>query len=706
MDNQSANTETLKKMNIAFENERKDRIENELDSVIRIFLGADARRFDAPLSNTFSVFSNYLKLIMRRKLVNPNFILSSVIKWTRSYVGLFLIGMIIREGANPNVYYSYVGRGNLHLIAWTAVVRGPGDPFFFYIITVLRILGSDIFRPAIRFEGDSDDVDVRLVEQSFQDMSNSSLRGGEEFYFRAGLNVRDYVIQTGYTIEKNIATYLNSVDDNWLLDIIIASDDLSRLTILIDSKWDFIEEIITNDITLAKFIIDLSTSFAVKIASSMENTKYPMITNIVNAQSIPLFATSVSCDSDLFTIFLQKGSSVKYVTINTLLTFYKIFKNNEIRLYQNVFSMLDDAIKIGADIDLYQFNFLVSLADYDEIERIRKSYQTPRWKKLCSRRGKGMETKNIEEGGNLRQVAFDLNLDYHMNEEQICEKLNQISLVGEDQYFESAVKRQEDRVALEVETPVDLIGEEEGGERSVDTGRQMSRCDPKTMILKNPYAFNDARMAYYKEPKDGKVYCFTSDTFQSLITSRINPYNDQPLPQRFLQVIRAQLNTLKEIGVYDTNINIKDALREAFTRSEINNKKTDLQYETVMKIFSMYGISEERFESLRSETLNDTILKSIAKVILINFDTLPLILKQKTTARIIYSMAKRGTPMAREDGRISDDLSKELFSSISRAISGDYRSLEEYDEYGEPIFDENGEPLPLDDYDQIMGGNY
>lgn len=696
------NTEILKMMNIAFKNERRDRIENEIDSAIRIFLGADARRNDTPLTNTFSVFSNYLKLIIRRKLVNPNYILSSAIKWTKGYVGLFLIGMIIREGANPNVYYSYTGRGNLHVIAWTAVVK-PANYMYHHIVTVLRMLGADIYRPAIRFEGDSEDVDVRLVEQAFED----GTYGSDDYYFKAGLNVKDYVMQSGYNIEKNVSTHLNSVDDEWLLDILIATDDVKRLNTVITSKWKYIEDIIRNEITLSKFIIDLSTAFAVKIATSMENTRYPKITDIINAQSVPLFATSVSCDPDLFTIFLQKGSAVKYVTINTLLSFYKIFKNNEVRLYQSAFLMLEDAVKIGAEIDLYQFNFLVSLADYDEIEKIRKSYQTPRWKKLCSRRGKGMETKAVEEGGNLRQVAFDLNLDYHMNEEQICEKLTQISLMGEDQFFESAVKRQEERVALDVESPADLaLSDRKGGERSVDMGRKVARCDPKTMILKNPYAYNDARMAFYRDPKDGKVYCFTSDTFQSLLSTRINYYNDEPLPPRFLQVIKAQLNTLKEIGVYETNTDIKDALKETFSRSEINNEKTDRQYSTVMTILGMNGVSEERFESLRSETLDDTILKSIAGVVLINFDTLPMILKQKTTARVIYSLAKRATPMSREDGRISDDLSRDLFVSIARAISGGSRSLEEYDEYGEPILDETGMPLPADDYDGIMGGNY
>ena len=129
-----------------------------------------------------------------------------------------------------------------------------------------------------------------------------------------------------------------------------------------------------------------------------------------------------------------------------------------------------------------------------------------------------------------------------------------------------------------------------------------------------------------------------------------------------------------------------------------------------MTALSIYGVSQERFESLRTEVLKDTILMGIANVNLINFNTLPMILKQKTTTRIIYSLAKMDTPEARLGGEITDNLSKELFSRISAAVSGDTRDLSEYDEYGEPVFDEEGNPIFVPDggegYNEIVGQNY
>jgi len=696
-----SNTDVLKIMNIAFRNERRDKIDSEINAVIKLYLTADVRRGDEPLSNAFSVFSNYLRLIMRRKLLNPNYVMSSIIKWARpNSISLFLLGMVIREGANPNVYLNYPGKGNLHVLVWMAAVRGPADPMYQYMATVLRMLGSDIYRPALRFEGDSSDVDVRVLEQAFEDTGTD-----DSYYYRAGMNVNDYVAQNGYIFEKTVTSFLNSMSDEWLLDVLVAADDVVRFNSITSddakkNEWKYISSVLDNPISLTRFIIDLSTASAENIVTTMDVKRYPLLAETINGQSIPLFAASASCDQDMFNLFIRKGSSIKYITINAIISFYKIFRGREIKLADNCFNMLNDAVKIGADIDQYQFEFFVSVADYGEIEKIRNSFQTPKWKKLCSVK------KNVYSDGRpeLRQIAFNLNLDYSMDDEKICNKLEQIANVGVDQYFESAIRRQEERVALDVEGPTAFL--------SSGVGKVKSRCSAKSMVLKNPYAYNDARMAFYKDPKDGEVYCFTSDTFDSLISTRINYYNGQKLPQKFLSTIKSQLSTLKEIGVYETNENIKDSLKEVYSRSVINNKKTDLQYNTVMKVLGMYGVSQERFESLRSETLKDTILTDIAGVRLINFDVMPMVLKQRTTTRVLYSLAKNDTPVSRLDGQISDDLGKDLFILIARAISGDAPNLLEYLDYVEnpDNYDEEGNKLPEDympnDYSQIMGKNF
>lgn len=722
MDNLSereSNTDVLKAMNLAFRNERREKIDSQIDAVIRLYLTAEVRRGEEPLSNAFSIFSNYLRLILRRKLVNPNFVMSSIIKWARpNHIGLLLLGMVIREGANPNVYLTYPEKGNLHVLAWMSVARGQADTMYQYMATVLRLLGSNIYSPAVRFEGDSSDMDVRLLEQSFEDTGTD-----DAYYYRAGLNVADYVAQNGYVFEKTVTSFLNSMDDEWLLDTLIATDDVARFNSVTSddatrNEWKYVTSILENPVSLTRFIIDLSIASAENIAAAMDVKKYPLLSDTINGESIPLFACTASCDRDLFNLFIRKGSSVKYSSINSIITFYKIFRNNEIKLYESCFHMLNDAVKIGADIDLYQLNFFVSAADYSDIEKIRESYQVPKWKKLCSVRKKTFSTEARPE---LRQISFNLNLDYAMDDAKICSKLEQIAQVGTEQYYESAVRRQEERVAIETEGPTSFLPSQfgsseigEGGDIDIiesAVGKIKSRCSAKSMALRNPYAYNDARLAFYKDPKNGEVYCFTSDVFNSLISTRMNPYTNEKLPQKFLATIKAQLATLKEIGVYETNQDIRDSLKDVYSRSKIDNVKTDRQYNTVIEVLTHYGVSRDRFESLRSETLKDTILKDIAGVNLTNFGLLPMVLKQRTTTRILYSLAKSDTPVVRESGEISDDLGKNLFISIARAISGDAPNLLEYLDYVEnpDYYDEEGNLIPEEmrgvDYDGIVGGN-
>lgn len=701
---EQSNTDILKILNICFENERKDRIESEVDTVIRNYLTAPVNRGEEPLTNAFSIFSNYLRIIMRKKLINPNYVLSSVIKWTKNYVGLFMIGMVIKEGANPNIYFTFPGRGNLHVLVWASVVKGPSDPIYLYIATVLRMLGSDIYRPAIRFEGNSSDMDVRLIEQSFEDMDTD-----ESEFYRAGLNVKDYVARNSYALEESVNPFLNSMEDQWLLDVLIATDDVARFNSLTDkdarkNEWEFISSVLDNRISLTRFIIDLSTASAENIIATMDDKRYPLLTETINGQTIPLFAATASCDRDMFNLFIKKGSSIKYVTINTIISFYKIFKNNKVKLFDSCFHMLNDAVKIGADIDLFQFNFFTSLADYGEIEKIRTSYEVPKWKKLCSVK------KSIDSRPALRQIAFSLNLDYSMDDEKICNQLERIASMGTDQYLESAIRRQEERIALDVEAPTNFVksGNYEDVSNSV-VGKIRPRCDPKSMVLSNPYAYNDGSLAWLKDPDDGKLYCFPSSTFKMLVSTKVNFYTGKKLPIKFLSTIKTMLSTLREIGVVDNNQDIKDSLKEIYSRSKIDNKKTDHQYETIMEILSHYGVTRERFESLRSETLRDTILADICDVNLVNFNVLPMALKQRTTTRILYSLAKNDTPFSREEGKIDE---KDLFISISRAIAGDAPGLMEYlDRMEEPEEEEEGESLEEEEkmrkeFAEIMGKNY
>ena len=645
-----ANIDFLKELNIAFKNESRDRIEESIDLVIKLIMDVNPYTEMEGISNIFSVVSNYIKMIVKNKNANANFVLSSAIKHANNFIGLFFIGMLIRSGANPNVYFPYPGYGNLHILAILALrSQGGSDPYFRYICNLLRMLGSDINYPAYSYQSIEGELDINFVES----VADSS----DDQYKRSTITVKDFILENGKYPDEDLQGFINSISGDDKLHIIIAADNIDLMLSYLDSN--FFRNVNENPINIAIFYINLSVASATNIARNLTKKEIPMIENLVNGQPIPLYSATASMDEELFSIFIKKGSLIKYLTINHLIIYYKYFKQEDIMLYRNNYYMLLEAIKLGADIDIYQFDLLASAADYDELDNIRVAFQTPKWKKLCS----VIQKKPRQE---LKQMAFDLNLDYNMSEEKICNKLRQISLVDKMDYYESAVKRQEERISSEVASNEEYLGNKK---------LTKSLCNAKSTIITNPYAYNDARMAFYKDPKDGEVWCFTSDTFTNLIASQINPYNGNPLPLKFVETIKAQVNILRELGVYDTNTNIKDALKEIYERSVINNVKTEYAFNTVVKCLSLFGVSEERFSTLKSITQEDTILRDICGVRIKHFDFMTLRHRIMTTARIIYSLSKS-----------KDEAPSDIYEQIAQAIVGyeDFSPSEntiDYDQY-------------------------
>lgn len=610
------NIDFLKELNIAFKNESRDRIEETVDLVIKLIMDVNPFTQMEGMSNIFSVVSNYIKLIVKNKNVNPNYVLSSVIKYANNFIGLFFIGMLVRNGANPNVYFPYPGYGNLHILAILALrSQGVSDPYFRYICNLLRILGSDINYPALSYQTIEGDLDINFVEGIADDTRDDQ-------YKRSTITVKEFILENGKYPDEDLQGFLNSISMENKINVIIAADKFDLLLDVIDSN--FFRIVKENPVNTAIFFINLSVAAASDIARNLTRKEIPLMDSLVNAQPIPLYAATTSMDEELFSIYIKKGALVKYLTINHLIIYYKYFKQDEIMLYRNNYYMLLEAIKIGADIDIYQFDLLASSADYSELDGIRVAFQTPKWKKLCS----VVQKKPRQE---LKQIAFDLNLDYNMSEEKICNKLRQISLIDKIDYYESAVKRQEERISSAVASNEEYLGNKK---------ITKSLCNPRSIVINNPYAYNDARMAFYKDPVDGEVWCFTSDTFTNLIASQTNPYNGNILPLKFVETIKAQVNILKELGVYDTNTNIKDALKEIYERSVINNVKTDYAYNTVVKCLSLFGVSEERYSTLKSITQEDTILRDICGVQIKHFELMTLRHRIMTTSRVIYSLSK------------------------------------------------------------------
>lgn len=608
------------------------------------------------LTNHYSLASNIIKLIIEEKLVDVNYILSMLIKHTKNEIGLFMIGMVFRLGANPNVYFPVSGYGNIHILCALSLRLGDLTDFYFrYIIQLLKVLGSNINYPAYNLkESDTSNLDVNYVEKVAEEVSDDQ---------NLKMTVGEFVRSQGKLPDEDFTDFLDSIEDEKLLDFTIAYDNVELFQKVVE--LDYFKSIFNTDsqeAEIVSFFLNISTANALNIANEITDKIIPTInTATINTQRIPIYTAVISSDLNLFKLLARKGSSIKYVSITQLIANYKKYKRKNLKIYNNNFWMLLEAVNIGADIDIYQFDLFTSTADYDEIEEIKKAYDVPKWKKLCA------VTKEDETRQEIKQIAFELNLDYNMKENEICNKIKQISLLDKNQFLESAIKRQEDRITVELSNINQFTG---GGKPPV------SRCSKKSTIIKNPYAYNDTRMAFYRDPDDNEIWCFTSDTFSNLIASKINPYTGKELPDKFIETLKAQINILVGLGLFNFNNSIKDTLKEYFNRSIINNKKTDYSYNTVVKCLSLYGLSEEKLNSLGENSLNETILNDICNVNLTFFDSLTPKHQVIITTRIIYSLSKNMKEPAN------------FYETISRAVIGNLDEIT-YDQDDQDDQEEN-----------------
>lgn len=319
---------------------------------------------------------------------------------------------------------------------------------------------------------------------------------------------------------------------------------------------------------------------------------------------------------EIFEIIIQKGIVCNYLEITEIISRHNLASENKDKILKDIYSkMIKLAIKNGSEIDKKQLELLSLEADVETIEKIKEYYSKPEWEKLCSNTA-GVPLENIEDktvaiqNARIRKIAFDLNLDFSLSTERICEKIKKIREIDRLEYVRAAINRQEERVARSLVEVGDLNPQEK---------LERSRCDKQTMIVNNPYSFNDARMSFYKDENDGKLWCFTSDMFEQLVETRKNPYNNRPLPEMFIETVKSQINILKSLDLMNGRDvkTVGETLEEIFdTTKEISNEFSNDFYERfIIKYRIITGKSEKDF---RAECLNSPMGEFLDKIMFYN----------------------------------------------------------------------------------------
>lgn len=480
---------------------------------------------------------------------------------TRTLGFLFLLSQCIRNGLDVNYYIPVEGIGNtkVHLAAFLAT-RIYNSNYAQYVYDLLKTSGCSF--SAIAYTGAQNRQDETVL-QIMEKNSPGAITLTESNFPLEELftNNKDIVIK--WPVFKEIL-----LDQKYSTK---GSDVLGFLS-TVEVNKRFIMRVIVNYLTARSF----STN-CIRMTDDRD-----LILDEIGNMSIIVRSAIYSENIDYFKVIIDKGSDCDYLCMTELIAQHNDASEKKDRILKDIFgNMIVYAVSTGAEIDSYQLQYLSLHATVELIEEIRTNYREPEWKKLCSRVIPG-EKKQIPVK-RLRQIAFDLNLDFGLSPTFICDKLEQISNIDRVEFARKSIERQEERVERILM---------EAGKIREDDPIEKKKCNTKSVIINNPYAYNDARMAFYKDD-DGELWCFTSDFFESMIESERNPYTGKKLPLLFLETIKTQHNILKflDLASPKDSRSMGESVTKIFdNQKEINNKLSEDIYVRGINIIRLVGV--------------------------------------------------------------------------------------------------------------------
>lgn len=307
-----------------------------------------------------------------------------------------------------------------------------------------------------------------------------------------------------------------------------------------------------------------------------------------------LFLSILNLNSKAYKHHLESGIVAKYIATNKMLTLLDEYTRKGYTLaVVTIRLMLIEGIKHGQQLDKEQFN-LLSTANPDVARDVEAAYTQPYWEKVCTV-DKGTVTKKL-----LRQSASLGLVSGPATKAYLCDQLRNFSRADHNLAVQAAIKRQKERLALEHSVLTDFVVA--APKTEFDGVCRMSKTK-----LNSPYEYVDFAVASYRDAS-GTVWCYTADSFDNLVDSKLNPTTLQPLPETFILKLQNQIQTMTKLGLKPTDVkSITQALADLRKPDEISNDQTDRYISAIEKVFLINGINLESVKNLGKEKYDKII---------------------------------------------------------------------------------------------------
>lgn len=516
---------------------------------------------------------------------------------------LWFLGLLIRLGAQVNGYIYTAELGNIHQLAYIASKKTNGQ-LLNIIFSFFRRAGANENMPVfqdfnkftpldreliIKLGGAKRSVRDWLIQERQITLSEMKEDLLLENYFHFILDQTDSFDMTLVRPVLRLLSPRNkNLMDRYVEEMTTYQDDFGNVTQVPTGKRKLIftpadQELQDNALTLQ--IVRLHN---INFVNNFDPDFY--LNQYFLSESYPIQLVVSTGNLSLFELFVNMGCDVDYFTINRIffgLKFAKDFGDNLLEGFLT--KMLLYTVENSFDISKAQLAIRP-----DMLDDIGDAYKQPKW----------IKHMNDESSVYLQNLARNLGLPSGLINEELQEKLTEI------------LENQDDYISLFKDIQSTKIGKNLQLEDFIIVTKSLSGEDPLLYI--------DDRIVYYNNKLE--VYVFTADYFETLLGTGLNPFNNQPLPERVILEMKMKMELLTSQG-QDVDHSIKDTLDEVSKPDTIDDefikrvvrtnemilrmngiKDVPLKLNQEIELAKLLGISSEFFKDMsaahRRETLN------------------------------------------------------------------------------------------------------
>lgn len=425
-----------------------------------------------------------LEMLIRTEKLDATKAMVEYISRLNSASVLYAISICIREGGDVNAYTQAEGiTGNMHMLVYSYIAASSAPHELFTELILLLLL------------------------------SGSS---PNKHAFHNNIMSPDHSYNNGETVLE----YLRSKHLDGLISQVYPHTDryTSRNVALLAGRIDLIDKFTVDDAVLSiKARVDTQTYNGTNIVTLFPDPD-------TGLDSVIIIEAIFNFDRGAAVNYIANGRNLSYPLTNIILINLASLINVK-TLRTPLGHILGDAVDHGLELDSDQQAMLAATGE-DLYKYIMDKYSIPYWKKHCRSTSRFSNTVSEKLFGLVESLGFA------SSKESICSFLNNIFLSNEGDIVRALINRQKARV----------------GSRFGHINEFLTLTPPVLHVenLSDAYEYDDNYIVFHRD-ENARLWSWTSDSFEFLLKSRINPSTGLYLPESILAELQRKPKSKKPL---------------------------------------------------------------------------------------------------------------------------------------------------------------